>query len=362
MTANDSLAIKICRVMCIFFVMYVHVNPSYDIWLEKVPGNLPYIQYIGNILLNVLGRASVPALSVLGGYLAVSAYNRRSDWWKYAKERWQTIVIPMITWNIILIVLSVLIFVTIGASTDVIRRMGPFEQMSALVLADFITAYNNGSAAIALNFLRDIFVCSLLFPLINLLVKRFDVAGVGIIWLVGLTVTFSPIVQKASILMFFTAGVYFALHSTKLIPTPRVALKLIATLLIVFGLVYFLPALSAYAGRVPNIIFRVLVTTGFLMASIALSRVNAGKVLARLEPITYLLFLSHTTIFMVLWGVWQKLFGNEVTWPYPLFFIVAPIITVFIVYWLYKLVGLTPHKTQKILAGKKQPNNTELLA
>ncbi len=353
MTANDSLAIKICRVMCIFFVMYVHVNPSNDIWLEKVPSNLSYIQHIGDILLNVLGRASVPALSVLGGYLAVSAYNRRSNWWKYVKERWQTIVIPMITWNIILIILSILIFATIGASTDVVRKMSPFQHMSPLVLADLITSYNNGSATIALNFLRDIFVCSLMFPLINQLVKRFDVAGVGIIWLVGLTVTFSPIVLKANILMFFTAGVYFALHSTRLIPSPRVALKLIATLLIVFGLVYFLPALSAYAGKVPNTIFRVLVTTAFLMASITLSRINAGKLLARLEPMTYLLFLSHTTIFLVLWGVWQRLFGNEMTWPYPLFFIIAPIIAVFIVYWLYKLVALTPVMTQKILAGKK---------
>lgn len=353
MTENDSLAIKICRVLCIFFVMYVHVNPSTDIWLEKVPSNLNYIHYIGDVLLNVFGRASVPALSVLGGYLAVSAYNRRSNWWKYVKERWQTIVIPMITWNIILIILSLLILATIGASTDVVRKMGSFQQMSPLDFLDFITAYNYGSAAVALNFLRDIFVCSLIFPLIHQLVKRFDVAGVGVIWLTGLTVSFVPIVMKPNILMFFTAGVYFASYSIKLVPTPQVAIKLAATLAAVFGLVYFLPALSSFAGNVPDTVFRVIVTTGFLATSITLSRLTIGKLLARLEPITYLLFLSHTTVFLVLWGIWQKLLGNEITWPYPLFFIITPVVTVFIVYWLYKLIALTPHTTQKILVGKK---------
>lgn len=66
MIENDSLAIKISRVICIFFVSYVHVNPSMDRWVDEVPEKLSIFGTIGTILLDVLGRASVPALSILG--------------------------------------------------------------------------------------------------------------------------------------------------------------------------------------------------------------------------------------------------------------------------------------------------------
>ena len=83
MQLNDSLAIKICRVLCIFFTTYVHINPGKDNWTGEIPD---YLANIGYLLSDLLGRASVPALSVLGGYLAVSAYQRRANWWQYAKK------------------------------------------------------------------------------------------------------------------------------------------------------------------------------------------------------------------------------------------------------------------------------------
>ena len=37
MTPNESEAIKICRVLCIFFMSYVHVNPGLDSFAGELP-------------------------------------------------------------------------------------------------------------------------------------------------------------------------------------------------------------------------------------------------------------------------------------------------------------------------------------
>ena len=350
MTESDSLAIKICRVLCIFFMTYVHVNPGKDSWSGEIP---EYLAQLGYILSDVLGRASVPALSVLGGYLAVSAYSRRPDWWIYAKERWQTLIIPLITWNVVIIVLSLFILWLTGAQTSIIRDLLPFNQLTPLLIADRLTGYNYGSATTALNFLRDIFICSLLFPLVLQFIKRLGFAGVGIIWLAGLTIGFAPVIMRPNILMFFTVGIYMAHQSNQLIPTLNTAFKILTTLLIALALVYFIPVLEAnYGKNLPNTALRLAVASCFLITAIALSRTKVGKLIARLEPLAYLMFLSHATIMLLFWGAWQKFFGNDLAWPYAVFFVVAPFATLIALLVVHKVLTLMPATAQKILNGK----------
>ena len=350
MTESDSLAIKICRVLCIFFMTYVHVNPGKDSWTGEIP---EYLAQLGYILSDVLGRASVPALSVLGGYLAVSAYSRRLNWWMYAKERWQTLITPLITWNVVIIVLSLIILWLTGAQTSIIRDLLPFNQLTPLLFADRLTGYNYGSATTALNFLRDIFICSLLLPLVLQLIKRLGFAGLGIIWLAGLTIGFSPIILRPNILMFFTVGIYMALQSNQLIPTLNTTFKLLTTLLIALALVYFVPALETnYGKNLPNTALRLAVASCFLITAIALSRIKIGKLIARLEPLAYLMFLSHATIMLIFWGAWQKFFGIDLAWPYAVFFVAAPFATLIALLGVHKVLTLMPATVQKILSGK----------
>ena len=86
-----------------------------------------------------------------------------------------------------------------GTQTSVIRDLQPFDQITFWLIFDRITAINTGSATLALNFLRDIFICSLLLPLIIQLIKRFDVVGLSTIWLLGLTWGFAPVVMRPNI-------------------------------------------------------------------------------------------------------------------------------------------------------------------
>lgn len=170
MTANESTAIKICRVTAIFFMTYVHVSPGFENWVGEIPAHM---MVLGHLLSEHLGRASVPALSVLSGYLAMSAFQRRPSWWVYVKERWTTLITPLITWNLAIILLSIAILLITGVESFVIKNSPPSHLLTPHIIFDKITAYSNGSTTFALNFLRDIFVCSALLPIVYFLIKRF---------------------------------------------------------------------------------------------------------------------------------------------------------------------------------------------
>lgn len=374
MTERDSIAIKICRILCIFFMTYVHVNPSPSNWEgaskfllftgHLAPGELrisvgneapQYLFNIANVLAQILGRASVPALSIIGGLLAVAAYQRRSKWLLYAKERFQTLIIPLITWNMIMIALSLAILFGTGAYTDVMNKLMPFDQMTLSKALDSVTAYKTESVTTALTFLRDIFVCSLLIPLLIVAFKRLGIVALTIIWLMGLTIGFAPIVLRETIMLFYASGVYLALQSDQLIPTRSVALKLLLCILLALAIVQFTPALSdVYGGKnLTNISVRLVVVPLFLIAAIALSRSDLGLRLAKLEPFAYLLFLSHSAIMLVFWGAWQIVFGKGAEWPYVIFYVMAPFAALAVVIVLHKIISLMPDMIQRLFVGKK---------
>jgi hypothetical protein len=349
-TEQDSIAIKVCRVLCIFFMSYVHVNPGRDFWPQGTSGPL---SQLGFVLADVLGRASVPALSVLSGYLAVAAYGRRRSWWAYAKDRWLIMIVPMIAWNALLMVSSLVILWLSDVQTAVIQHLGNLEQLTPLLVVDRLTGYQYGSAASALNFLRDLFVCSLLLPIMQWCIHRLDTAAVGLIWLMGMTIGFSPIVMRPHILMFFSIGVYLVSRSDRLVPSLGTVARLFATLMLVFALVYFVPGLKADEGKdLQGSAFRLLMASAFMVATVLLSRVRVGRLIARLEPMIYLMYLSHVVVLLILWGAWQQVFGKHLAWPYAIFFIAAPVATLVILQKAQKGLLKLPAALQRVLVGK----------
>ena len=118
-------------------------------------------------------------------------------------------------------------------------------------------------------------------------------------------------VMRPNILMFFRVGIYLALQSKQLIPSRATIVKIVDALLIPLALVYFLPINNAnYGGNVTHTLLRLLVASLFLITAISLSRSHIGKLIARLEPFTYLLFLSHPTIILLFFlggSLWQTI-------------------------------------------------------
>lgn len=73
--AETSRQIVAARVICIFFMLSVNVSPGFDA-ATYGPGDA--MHWIGALWVDVPGRSSVPALSIVSGFLMSAQVGRRS--------------------------------------------------------------------------------------------------------------------------------------------------------------------------------------------------------------------------------------------------------------------------------------------
>ena len=92
-SVDESTQIRNSRVPCIFFMMSVHVNPGLHTASVISTGSFAGL---GAIWVDLLGRASVAALSFISGYLLIRTASGRTLT-TVARRRFQTLIIPMLT-------------------------------------------------------------------------------------------------------------------------------------------------------------------------------------------------------------------------------------------------------------------------
>ncbi|WP_417585040.1 acyltransferase family protein [Nitrincola sp.] len=349
MNTQVSNTIKICRLLCIFFMTYVHVNPGPDSWGSEAPQHL---QWIGLIMSDVLGRASVPALSLIGGFLAVSAIRKRPHWLTYTKERFLTLIVPAVSWNIIILVVSLGILFTTQSETAVIREFRSVESYSPWFILDKLTGYNYGSITMAFNFLRDIFVCSLILPVLIPLIKRTGIITLIIIWVAGITIGFSPFIFRPHILMFFSFGIFLYIQFEESATIKNILLKSLSAIAISLIVTYIISLFWPRNIELHSTVLRIIVVISIISFCYLIKKTKLSKMIISIEPISFLLFLSHQTVMLVLWGAWQVFFGKEITDSYTFFYMLSPIFTVTIVLFLYKITQHTPKQLNIAIKGK----------
>lgn len=349
MNAQISDTIKVCRLLCILFMTYVHVNPGSDSWGPEAPQHL---QWAGFIMSDILGRASVPALSLIGGFLAVKAINSRSSWYAYAKDRAITIIIPAITWNIIIVTVSILIFLITQSETYIIRELNKIENHTPWLIIDKLTGYNYGSITMAFNFLRDIFICSLLLPILLPLIRNGGVLAIITIWIIGLTIGYAPIIFRPHILMFFSLGVFIHFQIKNLASIQRTIINSLLAVGASLSIIYIAKKIGLVDVNLEGTILRVTVATLIIGLCYLMVDTKFIRTIIKAEPAAFLLFLSHQTVMLILWGGWQILFGNQITEKYIVFYMVAPIISLTLAIFFHKITNKAPSKVKSAIRGK----------
>ncbi len=346
--ADLSKRIRIIRVICIFFMMYVHVNPG--LGSHEVVGILGWAKYL---LVDLLGRASVSALSLISGVLIVYELTRKPYRTAIA-TRVKTLVLPLLTWNVVILVVSLLIFTATKQQTDTYRNIQGTSALS-LIVGKLLAVDANG-ATTALNFLRDVFACALLSPGLIWASKRLGIAFVVGVWLIGLLHGFEPVVYRASILMFYTLGVYAAVRHARL----RFQLwHGLAALAVLVAVAYCSSIPGLALAEVPqlngtlNVLKRLCLTLGvFLAAQAILKHDTIARRFVQVEPRIYFIFLGHTVFFLCCWGVWQMAFGKSLQFPYILFYVLLPVAWVLCSRYAMAIVSLMPRAAQIALRGK----------
>lgn len=361
-----SRQIRIMRVFAIFFMMYVHVNPGALIISES---ESVFLRILKVIFTDFLGRASVPALTVVSGYL-ISIELDKKKYLLAIKKRMKSILIPMITWNILAVLLGVLLFVILGQETSFHNRL---SDSFIGVFYSNLFAIDYGAIQPSHNFMRDLFVCSILSGPIYYLIKKCPLFVLSALFFVAITFGFSPIVYRSSIILFYSFGLYLGGRQNGTLLPHMLQNKLCMILgvvgIIVFGFYELIAEFNLFELNISimdkvgyELTKQALVSYVFIYLTYALVSRGVNSLfmdaISILERRIFMVYLSHNIALTFLWAGWQIIFGSEVGFKYIAFYLASPLIWLFSSYYLNLIIQSCPEFIQIVLSGKKIRYNT----
>ncbi|GEM_PF-1502112 len=349
---ETSRQIIVARVLCIFFMMGVHVSPGFE---AAAYGPSDAMHWIGALWVDVLGRSSVPALSIVSGFL-MSVHAGRQGLTGVARDRFRTLVLPMLFWTAVLATLALAARELAGAETLTWQRF--FGDGPVRLLTEHMLFLHGHPANVPLAFLRDLFVCCLIVAVLQARLGRWVVLALPISVVIWQTVGYGDLILRPAILSFVLAGVVLQRWRGDL--TLPHGLRLAVRGAMVWVVAQHCLGWSApFEAVVPQdmrlLVFRVVVSAFALDMALVLSR---GPVLAWLrpwEPVVYLAYLSHGVVISCLWQGVEPLVGGPTGAAYPVFFLVAPVVALVTARVLAQGLDHAPSWLQIAVSGKAVP-------
>lgn len=310
--------------ICLLGIVYVHAWTGLDgNSLVKAGGTAQGMLRWG--LIELLGRSSVPLLSIISGWLVAASLMKRG-WRTFVAGKVRTVLAPMVLWNALAILL-----VSGAALAGWMKAPTPtswwwtVDELLCLASPDDIN--------VQMPFLRDLFVCMLAAPLLVRSPTRAlaAVAALALAWAVsGLAF---PLLLRPSILVFFVAGILARRFD--------LAVPAASRPILVSGGVYLLLA----AGRVwletagmgqgidnPallnafDLVMRFATALFFWSLAWRLAETRFGRLVLRAEPYVFLMFCAHLIMIWLAGPLIGRLTGPLGSPYYPLFLLAQPLL------------------------------------
>ena len=314
--------IKIARVLCIFFMTFVHIPPG--IAEDHDTGVFDVVYFI---LTRLVGLSSVSLLSVVSGYFIVSSLLKAGSL-SLISSKFKTLVIPLVAWNLLMLAL----LAAYGMLTGNWQDMPAFSPMG---VANALLAITEWPLVMPLWFLRDLFVCCLFSPILYVALKQFP--ATTIVLLIGYTLFGEDlyVLQRPQLLLFFGLGMWLRIAGTREAAIDR------AARVFTFGLVPMVAIfLTFWAERILisemndalrltlDTLLRLTMAAGFWQLTELIRKSSAAKGFMRLEPYVFFLFCSHAILFYFGGMIFRRFFGNFGSELFPITFFTLPLLAV----------------------------------
>lgn len=326
------------RMLCVLGMIFVHVpdgQTDAPIYAFNA-GGLGF--FFEGLLVEGPGRASSALLSVVSGYLAAFALLRVNGavFSLYAR-RFKSIVLPMVFWGAITYMVYLLASQT--RHTFVSEATSLLDHLNIIF---FITEMPLG-ATMHLGFLRDLFVCILLAPILIPAVKRIPwilLTVLGLFYLLEHDQS-AVIILRPLVLFAFTIGLTLGVRKIRLdkwdslcpVFIVMAVLSTAAIMLVNGGAGVSL--VDAFALKGLSFTESVLYPIGRLFGSLAiwtfLPVLMGGGVqrwVVRNSPYVFATFCSHYLLLTVLFFAgWMPLFGDRNSAMFIIWFLSAPLVS-----------------------------------
>lgn len=310
-----SSAIGIARILCILGIVYVHawtgLVGSDLITLNETPQGM-----LRWSLIELLGRSSVPLLSIISGWLVAASLARRS-WHGFLRGKARTILAPMVLWNAIAIML-------VSGAAWLGWIQAPLPTTWRWTIDELLCLATPDDINVQMSFLRDLFICMAAAPLLVRLPgwTLGILAALTVGWVLsGLSLI---VLLRPSILLFFIVGILARRHDLAAWAASRPIIFAAAAYIILATTLVWLETVGEARGiKDPTLLLSVDLmmrfTTALFFWSIAwrLADTRAGRWLLRFEPYVFLMFCSHLIMIWLggpLLGHWTGTMGSPL-WP-----------------------------------------------
>ncbi|WP_420961584.1 acyltransferase family protein [Brucella sp. IR073] len=307
MDANISARIDLIRITLICGIVLVHVPYGPD--TAPFNGDNGILDYLRVFLAESVFRVGVPCLSAISGYLLMR--KGALDYGKTLERKARSILLPLFIWN-------GAFFLTVYLMQSRGMGQGYLPDVTQARLPDLLNlifALNGEPINLPLYFLRDLFVCILLSPLLAVLVKRYPALTLAV--LLAVTAAHVPvfIVLRQSILFSFAIGMAIAIHKVDVrrmdaYAAPVFAAFLLASGVLAAALYHYGPDFPRWLGVTRNI-FVLIGIPGFWALSALLIQSEIGQRMARTGSLSFWIFCAHYPVLLMLWMIWNRIHIDE---------------------------------------------------
>ncbi len=355
--------INAARVVCVMLMMYVHVPGGQDA-IESIavltPTRLDH--WFEAFLIEGPGRASAALLSVVSGYLAATTLLRaNSSVSNLYHRRFLSVVVPMVCWaslTCFVYVLSGQVNATFDAASS--------SWIEKLNFVLFLTDAPYGPT-MHLGFLRDLFVCVLLSPLL-LFALRHAPRVMVVTFIVFYLVDHSGhlyIILRPLVILGFSVGMLLSLRGTRLDKLDEhwalfLALTTVFAVLIIWTNAGLLGPVESYLSFF-NISLKesVLYPLSRLSGSLAIwcllplmLQGSLGRYVALFSPYLFAAFCSHFLFLTLLFnGLWSPILGGTESYAYFIWFIGAPMLSMLAVMVIVNMAAKVYPPLASIMTG-----------
>ncbi|AYG69524.1 acyltransferase (plasmid) [Rhizobium sp. CCGE531] len=322
MTANVSSRINLMRIVLISGIIFVHM--PFDMRSSPFSGAYGLFDWLRVFLRDSLFRVGVPCLSAISGYLLFRQGTTSLDYGKTIRRKTKTVILPFLLWNSAFFVFVLALqYYGIGDG-----YLPDISESTPHTLSNLLFAIDGAPINLPLYFLRDLFVCILLSPILALLIGRAPLLTLAFLLLLAAWPVSIGIVLRNSILFSFSFGIYLSLYRIDVTIMDRYA-ALIGAGFIALAALLATAAYMAGPGlplwlEVCRNLMVIVGIPGFWALSSIFIRSRVGQGLAGTGSLSFWIFCAHYPLLFCLWVLWKR-GGSEL---YPIFYLLAAALAV----------------------------------
>jgi len=320
-TANVSSRINLMRIVLISGIIFVHI--PFDTQTSPFNGAYGIFDWLRVFLRDSLFRVGVPCLSAISGYLLFRNGSASLDYGKTILRKTKTVMLPFFLWNCAFF-LFVLALQYYGIGDGYLPDL---SEASPKTLSTLLLAVDGAPINLPLYFLRDLFVCVLLSPILAFLIGRAPLLTLVFLLLLAAWPVSIGIVLRNSILFSFSFGIYLGLYRVDVTIMDRYAALMGAVFIALAALLataaYMVgPGLPLWLEVCRNLMILVGIP-GFWALSAILIKSRVGRGLAGTGGLSFWIFCAHYPLLFCLWVLWNRSGSDQ----YPIFYLLAAAVT-----------------------------------